>query len=540
MDLSSVRSSTKRKIYTNSIAFLLNSISGSDHESVMEDRSSKSTSVSTSPPLANQSPSISATTNKSSCNSTSSTHTEIVYGPIARSLITSDDNKNVTDIIQKCPYDSTVHQAYQFIDTTANKNHFSSDEAIQNLFTSAETNQNFGSSAETNQKLCSSAETNQKLCNYSFPLLNLSLTNQNKKQSPNKYFPFVPRSVKTNQNSEKSFPAEEIPTVRSKSFSFDRHDLSGSENYPLENQSNQMISRYDKNLSNKPHMRYDKNENRNSSHKKDLIIVGSRLHNPKECEERAFSESKFAWNDVQPSSESDQTTAKRRQILGESDQTTAKRRQILGESDQTTAKRRQILGESDQTTAKRRQILGESTISEPFESRLPNDSASEYHAEYSTTSHKYNIPELLQNKEDIKIPHAEVTPQDPHTERRHKTSRITAVNWTAILDGERDLELLKTTRHVYSNACSNNYLKGCQWSADGLALATSSKDKTLRVYNFPDFNSSAEQVSKMPTSYRFNSIFRPSYRFNSIFRPSYRFNSIFRPSKTYFDSDKTV
>ena len=52
--------------------------------------------------------------------------------------------------------------------------------------------------------------------------------------------------------------------------------------------------------------------------------------------------------------------------------------------------------------------------------------------------------------------------------------------------------LSKTTSKLFSNT-SNNYLKGCKWSPDGLALLTCSRDKTVRIFNAPDVTSAAEQ-----------------------------------------------
>ncbi|KAL5252645.1 hypothetical protein ACHWQZ_G015435 [Mnemiopsis leidyi] len=52
--------------------------------------------------------------------------------------------------------------------------------------------------------------------------------------------------------------------------------------------------------------------------------------------------------------------------------------------------------------------------------------------------------------------------------------------------------LSKTTSKLFSNT-PNNYLKGCKWSPDGLALLTCSRDKTVRIFNAPDVSSPAEQ-----------------------------------------------
>ena len=53
--------------------------------------------------------------------------------------------------------------------------------------------------------------------------------------------------------------------------------------------------------------------------------------------------------------------------------------------------------------------------------------------------------------------------------------------------------LKKTTSALFSHV-PNNYLKGCKWSPDGLALITCSRDKVLRVFNVPDVSSAAEQA----------------------------------------------
>ena len=52
--------------------------------------------------------------------------------------------------------------------------------------------------------------------------------------------------------------------------------------------------------------------------------------------------------------------------------------------------------------------------------------------------------------------------------------------------------LSKTTTKLFSNT-SNNYLKGCKWSPDGLALLTCSRDKSVRIFNAPDVTSAVEQ-----------------------------------------------
>ena len=53
--------------------------------------------------------------------------------------------------------------------------------------------------------------------------------------------------------------------------------------------------------------------------------------------------------------------------------------------------------------------------------------------------------------------------------------------------------LKKTTSALFAQT-SNNYLKGCKWSPDGLSLLTCSRDKRVRIFNIPDVASTAEQV----------------------------------------------
>ena len=107
----------------------------------------------------------------------------------------------------------------------------------------------------------------------------------------------------------------------------------------------------------------------------------------------------------------------------------------------------------------------------------------------NTSFKKRILPENFTVHQKDKAPTPEKTPQQvkkaPAPESVHTTKRPCPHKFT-------QPTLTKTTSKLFSST-PNNYLKGCKWSPDGLALLTCSRDKIVRIFNIPDITTTVEQ-----------------------------------------------